>query len=142
MHEVLRKVSELVFISDVLRGSYISGTKGEVSDGGTGDERVGKCTLVLNNFTDLDLTLLGRNRPNGRRIFECRYARGYLWKEKEMRLRNEAMERNYHVTEEDGLELVETKTQSSGTCCREESALKRPIEPNARENSKRTSNNY
>jgi len=40
MHEVLRKVSELVFISGVLRGSYISGTKGEVSDGGTGSERV------------------------------------------------------------------------------------------------------
>jgi len=40
----------------------------------------GKCTLGLGNFTDLDLILLGRNSPNGRRIFEGRYARGSLWK--------------------------------------------------------------
>jgi len=31
-----------------------------------------------------------------------------------MRLGNEAMERNCHVAEEDWIELVETKTQSSG----------------------------
>ena len=44
----------------------------------------GKCTLGLGNFTDLDLILLGRNSPNGRRIFEVmiRYARGHLWKER------------------------------------------------------------
>ena len=40
MYEVLRKVSELVFISGVLPGSHISGTKGEVSEDGTGFERV------------------------------------------------------------------------------------------------------
>ena len=64
MHEVLRKVLELVVISGVLRGSYISGNKGVVSG-------------------------VGRNNPNGRRIFEGRYARGILWKEKMMKLKNE-----------------------------------------------------
>ena len=75
--------------------------------------RVEKCTLGLGNFTDLDKTLLGRNRPNGRRIFEVRYARGYLRKEKVMRLKNEAIERNYHIVEEDGMELITTKSQGS-----------------------------
>jgi len=70
MHKVLRKVPELVFISGVLRGSYISGTKGEVSEDGIGILESGKRTPGLGNFTDLDLTLLGRNSPNGRRIFE------------------------------------------------------------------------
>ena len=91
--------------------ALISGTKGEVSDGGTGFERVGKRTLGLGNFTDLDLTLLGRNSPNGRRIFEGRYARGSLWKEKVMRLKNEATGQKYHFAEEDGMEPV---VQGSG----------------------------
>ena len=57
---------------------YLSETECEVSGGGTVFERAVKCTLGLGNFTDLDLTLLGRNRPNGRRIFEGRYAKGSL----------------------------------------------------------------
>ena len=36
MHEVLRKVLELVLISGVVRGSYISDTEGDVSGGGIG----------------------------------------------------------------------------------------------------------
>jgi len=52
------------------QASYLSGTEGEVSGGGTGFLRVEKCTLGLGNSTDLDKTLLGRNSPNGRRIFE------------------------------------------------------------------------
>ena len=50
--------------------SYPSETEGNVSGGGIGGESVEKCTLGLGNFTDLDLTLLGRNCPNGRRIFK------------------------------------------------------------------------
>ena len=57
---------------------YLSETECEVSGGGTVFERAVKCTLGLGNFTDLDLTLLGRNRPNGRRIFEGMYAKGSL----------------------------------------------------------------
>jgi len=54
---------------------------------------------------------LGRNRPYERRIFEGRYARGYLRKEKVMRLKKEATEQRYHVAEEDGMEPV---VQGSG----------------------------
>jgi len=54
---------------------------------------------------------LGRNSPNGRRIFEGRYARGHLWKEKVMTLKKEATGRKYHVAEEDGMEPV---VQGSG----------------------------
>ena len=79
--------------------SYLSETECHVNGGGIGGERVGKRTPGLGNFTDLDLTLLGRNSPNGRRIFEGRYARVSLWKEKVMRLKNEATGRKYHVAE-------------------------------------------
>jgi len=88
--------------------SYLSETEGNVSGGGIGGERVKKCTLGLGNFTDLDLTLLERSSPNGRRIFEGRYAIGHLWKEKLIRLKNEAMGRKYHIAEEDGMEPART----------------------------------
>jgi len=52
MHEVLRKTSELVFISGVLRGSYIYATKGEVSEDVTGFERVENVPRVsVNSLT-------------------------------------------------------------------------------------------
>ena len=92
--------------------SYLSETECNVSGGGIGGEREsGKRTPGLGNFTEFDLTLLGRNSPNGRSIFEGRYARGSLWKEKVIRLKNEATGRKYHVVEEDRMEPM---VQGSG----------------------------
>ena len=70
MYEVLEKYWSSSSFRVCREASDLSETECDVSGGGTGSERVGKRTLGLDNLTDLDLTLLGRNSPNGRRIFE------------------------------------------------------------------------